>query len=471
MTRVWFPIILAVTLFFSLWSPLGGITGTPKFWRDEAIPFEIARTFVETGKLDLAIAPGVVEERSYLTHATGFSVTVPLAGFFALFGIGVLQSRIYMIFWIVAVISAFFFVLRSFFGARAAFSGTLLVATFSSFFANGRTTTGEIPGFLFLMLALYFIYKKGWFFAGGFFLAAAVVTKPSMYLLLLPAVLLEFLLRFRAEVLRDKILPLAKLAIGALPVFMIWFLIIVPSPLDWENWREMIFLYRSPFNEPSLFSQFPGALLDVFTHTTIVYFTLITAALLAALRRGAFRGETKRLLHFIFLYGIFAFVYFLRSPGWFRFLLAFQLLAFAMFYPALDFLTKRKQLVFGVLLLVVANIVNFFFFSDIPSGRASIETAEFINNEILANDKDAAIGFIDMTTVAPLIASDRKYQIGEIGGGEFYGKHPLSYTAEKLPRYVVSSNNEYKGYEERFKQFYDDNAIATIHGYKIFKKR
>lgn len=469
MTRVWFPIILAVTLFFSLYSPSGGITGTPKFWRDEAIPFEIARTFVETAKLDISIAPDMVEERSYLTHATGFSVTLPLAGFFALFGIGVLQSRIFMIFWIAASVVALFFVLRSFFGARAAFSGTLLVATFSSFFANGRTTTGEIPGFFFLILALYFIYKRSQFFIGGFFLALAIVTKPSMYLLLIPAIALEFLL---GPFFKDRTLSLLKIAVGTLPVLTLWLFIIVPQPLDMLSFQEMIALYQSPFNEPSLLSRFPGALFDFLTHTSVIYFAFITTILVVASWKGAFRGETKRLLHFIFLYGIFALVYFLRSPGWFRFLLAFQLLAFAMLYPALDFLAKRKQLVFGaIFLLVVANTINFFFFSDIPSGRASIETAEFINNEILANDKDAAIGLIYMTTVAPLIASDRKYQIGEIGGGEFYGKHPLSYIPEKLPRYVVSSNNEYKGYEERFKQFYDDNAVATIHGYKIFKKR
>ncbi|MEK9166359.1 MAG: glycosyltransferase family 39 protein, partial [Patescibacteria group bacterium] len=153
MIHIIYSIVTAIALSFSLWSPLGDFIATPKFWRDEAIPFEIARTFSELGKLDVVVAPGQVDGRPYLTHATGFPLTIPLAGVFEVFGGGVRQARIFMIAWILAAIWFLIFFLRTFWGEREAFAGALLISTFAPFYANGRTFTGEIPGFLFLLVS------------------------------------------------------------------------------------------------------------------------------------------------------------------------------------------------------------------------------------------------------------------------------------------------------------------------------
>jgi len=113
-------IIFFIVLLFSFYSPRGDFTTTPKFWRDEAIPFELARTYYELGKMDVVVSPGQVDGRPYLTHATGYPLLIPMAGVFSVFGVGVVQARIFMIFWIIAAVVALFFVLKSF-SVEAAF--------------------------------------------------------------------------------------------------------------------------------------------------------------------------------------------------------------------------------------------------------------------------------------------------------------------------------------------------------------
>ncbi|OGZ54930.1 MAG: hypothetical protein A3F85_02060 [Candidatus Ryanbacteria bacterium RIFCSPLOWO2_12_FULL_44_26] len=440
------------------------ITSTPKFWRDESIPYEIARTYAELGKLDVVTEPGVVDGRPYLTHATGFPLTISLAGFFKLFGVGVVQSRIFMTFWIVAVLMVLYLVLRSFFGPFQAGFGTLLVSTFSSFYANGRTFTGEIPGFLFLLLALFFIYRKKQYILGGMLLAIAVVTKPSVYLLLLPAAAFEFFIWDFKKSLRFG----ARLAIGVLPVILLWIFIILPQPFSVESWAGMIDLYRHPFNEPSLFSRLPEAFFDLLTNSTIWYFGFLLGLILFSYSKGVFRDDQKRLLHFFLLFGVLSIIYFLRSPGWFRYLLVTELFILAFTFPAADSLVQKRRsaAVSFAGLLVVIQVLNFFFFSDIPSGRVSISTAEFINKQLLLGN-DSTIGFIHMPTVAPLISSHRKYQIAQIGGKETYGKHPLMLPEEKLPDYIIGYQGEYNDIFERHYEF----AFVTPEGFKIYRKK
>jgi hypothetical protein len=433
--------IISVAAIFGTYSPLGSITATPKFWRDEAIPFELARTFLELGKLDMVVAPNETDGRPYLTHATGFTATVPLAGFFKVFGIGVLQARIFMLIWIGAALIVLFFVLKKFFGLRHALVGTVFVASFGPFYANGRTFTGEIPGLFFLFIGLYYLYHKKAYTVAGSFIALAAVTKPSVFLLIFPALAVEFLIFERKNLIRNG----TRFSLGVLPVMLLWIWVILPQPLLLESWQGMIELYRNPFNAQSLFSR-PAEIMGLFTHSTILYFGLITFLHVIALFKISAYENNRRLVSFIFLYGIMSAVYFLRSPGWFRYLLGYEVLVLAILPVALGFLVRSRKKLFYLLVVgvFVLHTVNYFMFPDIPSGTASIETASFLNDEVLAAVPDATIGFIYMPTVAPLVEPHRKYQIGTIGGNEVYGVHPLTLDEDILPTFIIGFDGEYE---------------------------
>src|SRR3989338_9134521 len=128
--------IFLLTLFFSLWSPQESFIATPKYWWDEAFTVETARTFSETGRLDFTVAPNTPSDKAIALNANGFPMRIPLAGVFSVFGVGVTQARIYMIVWIFLVVSLTYLFLKRFFDTPTALLGTLLVATFSSFYAN-----------------------------------------------------------------------------------------------------------------------------------------------------------------------------------------------------------------------------------------------------------------------------------------------------------------------------------------------
>ncbi len=454
-----------IILLFSLWSPLGTVVATPRFWRDEAIPFEIARTYVELGKLDVAVAPGVVDGDSYKTHATGFIVTVPLALWMRVFGVGLLQARIFMMLWIVAAIGVLFFVVKKFFGIHAAMAGTLLVSTFSSFYADGRTVTGEIPGFVFLLLGLYSIYARNNFLAGGFLLMLAVVAKPSTYLMILPALALEFLFFERA----GRIKKIGHVVLGTLPIIFLWIWIILPGPLSPKSWQTLFNFYAHPFNESSLFSRLMTEWTWVATQPTLIYFGVIACAIMVALYRGAYDTSVRRLVHFIFLFGVFCVVYFLRSPGWLRYLLPVELLLLASLFPALEKLLSWRVATTVVVGLSLLQSVVFFFFADIPSGTKSVDTARFIN-ETLLRDKRDTVGLIDLPTVAALISSHKKFQVGSIGGRDFYGMHPLSYDVAQLPTFVLSYNNNFQPYESVLSAHYQKTNFVTPAGQEVYKR-
>ena len=468
MQRLGFVAILVITVVFAVYSPLGSITATPKFWRDEAIPFEISRTFIELGKLDVVVAPGIVDGRPYLTHATGFPLTVPLAGFMWLFGIGVLQARIFMIFWILSTITLLCFVLRKFFNLNAAIVGTLLVSTFSSFYANGRTMTGEIPGLFFLLLALYFLYKRENYYLGGFLLGLCAVTKPSMYLLVFPAVTFEFIFFQRPQPIKQ----LFKVAIGALPIILFWIWIIVPHPFWRSSWVELFYFYGHAFNADSVLTQFPKNLIPILMHSTTLYFLVLVGTILFAWYRGAYNYSVNRLLWFTFFYGVATIIYFLRSPGWFRFLLASEVLVLAVLYPALLYWSRKIRLpvVTIVFFLAIVQIINYFFLSNIPSGTKSIEMGTFVNNRLLAGN-DATIGFIYMPTVAPLVSSYRRYQVDSIGGDQEYGRNPLTLSEKDLPTYIMSYNNKYGAYKGVLDRNYINMDLATPTGNIIYKRK
>lgn len=570
---------LIIALVF-IFSTRGGLTATPKFWHDEAVPFEIARNIAEYGKADLAIAPNIFWEKSYMTHATGFPLTFPLAGVFKIFGVGVTQSRLFMIAWMCAALATLFFVMRAFFDKKTAFFSVLLVATFSSFYANGRTSTGEIPGFLFLLFALYFLYQKEWYGWGGFFAALAAITKPSMYLLVLPTIVLEFLVYAikeklgvfagfergagmvrpsvseeesearnpepaslgrarKAKISSFSLMPsfgffvkqnvkIFKIAqhlvknifsesmlstiIGALPVLLFWIWLINPAPFSLASWQEMIAFYQNAFNAPSLLSQFPTVIPKLLTHSTIMHFGVLLAIIIFAWQRNFFNAIQNRLVIFLFFYGAASFFYFLRSPGWFRYLLGTELLILAALPAALQkeelwrnmlsiftglraragMVSRRNvgtsegdplsthagrarkvKMLSMFLLLGIAGLqsLQYLLGAEIPYGTKSIEIAQFINKEILAHNPSATIGIVDDAPIAALISAGRKYQRVAVGGyNTFVGTHPLSLPPEQLPAYFISANpKKNEGYQDILQTFYQLYRYAPYDAL-IYKK-
>ncbi len=180
-------IILAAVFAFVIIFCLTNLTTKPKLWIDEGLNIEVSRNFLLFGKLNVLTAPGIFVEQPYAVSASGYALTVPLAVFFNFFGFGLFQARFFMMLWLLIAVAAIYLVARSFFGSLTAIFAASLIATFDPFYSNGLTVMGEIPWFVFLLCGLFFLAKKENYLLTGLFFGLAAATKPSIYLLLLPA--------------------------------------------------------------------------------------------------------------------------------------------------------------------------------------------------------------------------------------------------------------------------------------------
>ena len=474
-------VIAVVIVIFSLWSPffsfsrtgiVNTLIGTPKYWFDEASTVDAARSLVELGKLDIAVEPGKVTGKPLYANSPGFTVQFPLAILFKYFGVGVLQMRIYALLWLFATAAAIYCVWREIFDAETAWWGTLLIVTFTSFYANGRTIVGTLPGLFFLLLALYHIYGRQSYVWGGVLAGLALVTKPSMFLLIVPVFLIEFLISEHPHFFKKSFQVIG----GALPILAVWLLIIFPHPFSLQSWKDAFTVYGNHYSDPSLYSTFSHTWKSFFSNTTVIYFLLLSTLVIGVLARfPEYDTAKRRVSNFILLYVPFALIYFFTSPGWFRYLVVFQVFMLLLVYPSLKKLFEGyssivvRSMVGG---LVRLQIVTFFHFSEIHSGIEIPQLADSLNARLEAHPQ-ATIGIINAEELGALLPTTRKYQIVFCGGSCVFGTHPLSVLQSSLPDYVVVNQRQtdkIAPYEQVLQENYTDTP-EIMSGFLIYKKK
>ncbi|MSR76478.1 MAG: hypothetical protein EXS68_02705 [Candidatus Ryanbacteria bacterium] len=457
--------LMCLTLVLGIWSPHQSFTATPKYWWDESFAVETARTILEQGRIDITVAPHTPSNKAIILSSNGFPLSVPLAGVYLLFGFGITQTRIYMLCWILATVAVLYWFLKNFFDKKSAFLGTLLVTTFASFYANGRTATGDIPGFFFLLLGLFLCIKKENFVLGGIVLGLAAITKTSLYHMIFPAITIVYIVAYG----KKFILPTLKTAIGSITVALVWGLLLLPHPYAFSDLAAGFEFYDNPINKPSLLDKLPVSLVQVFSSSTILYFLAFLCLILFAHKKYAFSREQKMLITFALAYIFFQFFVFLRSPGWHRYLLASELLILMLLYPSLRFIgmlrTLHRLVPAGIIaLLAFAQTTHYLLFSNIFSNPSPTKIADAIN-KILEKETKSTVGFINDPITASQIDGRRKYQIVHVGGNTYAGKHPLEYKPAQLPTYMIQGDKEHKEVLDRYYR-----SVFLLEGLPIYKR-
>lgn len=441
-------ILLLLMLFLATWSPTGTFVEFPKYWHDEAFALEQARTFMELGRLDFTVAPNTPSGMAIALSANGPPVSLPLAGVFSLFGIGILQARVYMLFWLVAVTIAVYLFLKKTFDTPAAVAGTLLMATFASFYANGRTATGDIPGLFFCVIALYFFVHSRQYFWSGIFFALAVITKTSAFHMALPAAGIALLFFEK----KHFFLPAIHFGMGVLLIILVWILILLPHPYSLSDFTPLIEFYQNPTHEASLLEQFSEGIPPLFFSSTIGYFGILALIVSVAFfkNRRAMSDTQKRAYVFIAVYAVLQAIVFLRSPGWLRYLVALEIFILMLVFPALLTLAPSKKISYVLVgLLAIFQFMHYLFFSNILP-RADITPHAAALNQLLDEHSGSTIGFVDNLMTSAFIPSSKKFHYIHIGGSTYAGVHPFTLPEEKWPDFMDSIGREYAYIQERF---------------------
>lgn len=462
-------LLFCAGIIFVLAVSFSTLTTKPKLWTDEAVSIEIARNFQTNGVLDVQTAPGVFTGFGERLQSTGYPVTVPLSLFFKLFGYGLVQARVYMLLWMLAVLCLLFFLGKKWFGSGAGIAAFFLVLTFASFYGSGRTVVGEIPGFLFLLVGLYFLFSRKKLLWAGFFLGFAVVSKLSVFGLIIPALVITYLFEWR-----KFFRTLVPIAIGMLPAGAIWILFNLKNPFLSSTWANLFHFYQNPYSSP-IGSNVIHNLVAIPHSTTLLYFGAFFIAIIVA--RCVFGNNWKTLYNFVIVYGALAFAYYLRSPGWLRYILIAEMLALFVLPHTLSLLyaslrvwlpqnLRDKPLpAFLLSALVVIQCVQMFTVADIFSSSGATRAAESINE----NFPGKSVGVLNAVEVGLWLDTPKRYLAMDLTGLPQIGENPL--LSEELPEVLVGYPSQRFFVEGR--ETLDSKYVifGTAGGYTLYERK
>lgn len=347
--KILWRVVLVLSFLFVMVYSIPRLTTAPRLWLDEAKNIELAQSFNSAWRLDMEIAPGQFTGVPHLLQSTGYPVTIPLAFIFKIFGMNFTAARLYMLVWIFVTLCALYHFLKNMFGERHAVLGLALIVSFASFYDNGRTIMGEIPGFFFLISGLYFWLFRGSLWQAGLLLGLAVVCKPSIYFILIPT--LVIVLGLRSGWFKN----ISILGASLFPAILLWLFLVPEQPFQLRTWLELFDSYKDPFYPTSMAVNFIANIKNIIHTPTLIYFAVWFGCVIlwrflswkSVKNVSSPRDEVssefriKVLYDFVIVYTLFAFVYYLRSPGWLRYTVAAELLLLSLLPHAFLMLSEK----------------------------------------------------------------------------------------------------------------------------------
>ena len=141
-------IIIAILFLGILFASTYKLIESPSVWYDEGIYVQIATNLANNGLVGMRFSPTEILHVSKFT--VEYPVIYPLAGVFKIFGFSILSARLLMVFFILGLAVARYFLIRKLFGPNLALLSLALLATFPPLYGNGKSVLGETPGLFFV---------------------------------------------------------------------------------------------------------------------------------------------------------------------------------------------------------------------------------------------------------------------------------------------------------------------------------
>ena len=176
--------ILLIIVLFSLGAffTFYKLSESPPTWMDEGLITQTSRNLAMQGRYAIQTAPGEFISPGIIS--TSYPVTFPIALSYELFGVGILQGRIVMAFYILFFFALAYLLIRKHYGVKVALLSLSLLVTFGPVYGHGKNVLGEVPGLAWLLFGLL-LFDRWW---AGFLFGLCLVTKP-IFILLLPGLL------------------------------------------------------------------------------------------------------------------------------------------------------------------------------------------------------------------------------------------------------------------------------------------
>lgn len=430
------------------------LSEAPGIWYDEGFYTQVAMNFAERGAEGLQVAPGEFISAKDVT--VGYPLLAPVALSYKLFGVGVLSGRVVMALFIIAFLAAAYAFARMLYGPRLAAWSVLLLATFPQLYGNGKSVLGEVPGMLFVLLALCSVfylersaYKKIFpYIALGLTTGLAVATKP-IFILLPVALVITFIIRRRH--ITVHLVGVAWGAAAFLAIVGVWIYLQFGTG---DSLSFVLNYYLNPY--------------DVSIGTTLVqnlrlFVTEAVPTYVAGLFAlwGLSIGIRKRAGQFVptaeiaaLVFGLCVIAAFLRLPGWYRYFFPAALIAmlplpyaavsiFAALSARLRLLGKIAWLPYAALALLclvqLYALIGHSYVAQYYGGHRTRDLTAYI----ATLPKDASYFIYNSPEVAVLLPSRNYYQFLIPHPNQLIGQDQLPVLARGGADFVIIGTEAY----------------------------
>jgi len=342
-------LLFFVLLFISVWR----LEYSPATWYDEGLNAGIAKSLVEDGVFSLKVGPEeFVEERQFLI-TTNYPVILPVALSIKIFGNSIASARIPMIFYLFLFSLASYLLVCKWFGKKSALMTLALIVVFLPFYGNGKSALGEVAGLFYLLVGLYFLdNKKLWkLFLSGILLGLSIATKP-FFILILPALLIGEIYKIIKSEFRSPV-EYGLLILGGMVPMLFWFWTINPN-FSFGNIGSAISYYSNSYADNTnvmylVFSNLKRFVLETTPLHFMVMFLISLWLIISLIRKKEILSTQIALISFVVL----NFLWYLKTPGWYRYFFPAHLVLFLFFPAGLKKIFPKKIVFFIIIFFIV----------------------------------------------------------------------------------------------------------------------
>ena len=311
------------------------LSEAPAIWYDEGFYTQMAMNFADRGAQVLQVAPGEYTSSSYVT--VGYPLIAPIAASYKMFGIGVLQGRWVMLFFLCGFVVAAYILVRHLYGPQPAAWTALLLSTFPMLYGNGKPVLGEVPGLFFLFLTLIALeylerteYRdwRGYVLVG---LGAGLCAATKMFFALFVIALgVTFLLRIRHIHLNWRLIMVGGVSL-LLPL-LLWAYMQFGSDASVSS---VLSYYSNPYAVDDLPAHMVGNMKRFISETTPLFtlILMIVWSISLLIRRRENKTSVAELAAYVFC--ILVILSYLRLEGWYRYLFPATAVSLVFFSAAL----------------------------------------------------------------------------------------------------------------------------------------
>lgn len=428
-------VIAAGLLFFSTWN----LGNSPATWFDEGINMGIAKSFLLSGVYNLPTGPGeYVPEKSQLI-TTNYPVLIPVVVSLAAFGNSITVARLPMVLFLFAFVALAYSFVKKENSQSAALWSIALIVTFSPFYGNGKAVLGEVPGLVFFLAGLLLlpsVFERKKLFLAGLFFGLAAATKPFFLIIGVALLLGELINGFSGDKIKQSLIRLIYIGIGAFLPLLVWVTTIMPR-VSLSGLKSTLSFYSNSYAAQSFLPLVLKNAARFFSETTPLHLTLLIVFSLYAWYKSARGGEKaseRKLVVWIFI--AINILWYLKTPGWYRYFFTAHMLAFLWFPAALEKIFSKRVVTILLSLLLVIQLVylvqrrNDPLYFSLESDRASAK----VSNLVKGGD---SILFVNAPSLAFVNKGHTVYQFLQINPQLFFGNKKFSDESGKPYNWVV----------------------------------